>query len=273
MAWRWKISNNFLPSQSHDVQSYTTPFVCWTEGLARAASSGWQNLLLPHFNKHFASSSLQVPSTLCALQTSTRQHSLGFSHYSSAEYNKISSGMMLHSMIFSAWLVFESGSLGIQLSQYTSTNPAMLVFGFATSWCFVPPDSRSHLTLEGTQAFLLADVWDRSGWKETCCFPCTDSILNSLPYHSTGDSHPKVGNRWWTWMVDTLQGGDVLASLLMEPNTILLALTSMSQSRRFGSLTFWIWLVWRSSDREPRGFGQDQTMSAYIPVFPCFLST
>lgn len=51
------------------------------------------------------SPSSQVPSTLHALQTSTRQHSLGFSHYSSAEYNKISSGMMLQSMIFSAWLI------------------------------------------------------------------------------------------------------------------------------------------------------------------------
>ena len=58
--------------------------------------------------------------------------------------------MMLQSMIFSAWLVFDSGFLGIQLSQYSSTNPAMLVFSFATLWCFIPPDSRSYLTLEGT---------------------------------------------------------------------------------------------------------------------------
>lgn len=106
--------------------------------------------------------------------------------------------MMLHSMMFSAWLVFDSGSLSIRLSEYTSTNPAMLVFGFDTLWCFIPPDSRSHLALEGTQAFLLADVRDQSGLKETSCFPRTDSVLNYLPYlpyHSTGDSCPMVGSR------------------------------------------------------------------------------
>lgn len=178
MAWMWKISHSFLPFQSHDVQSFTNVFVCWSAQVARAAPSGWQNLLL-HFNRHFASSSLQVPSTLHALQTSTRQHSLGFSHYFSAEYNKISFEMMFQSMIFSAWLVFDSGFLGIQLSRYTSTNPGMLLFRFATLWCFIPPDSWFCLTLEGTQAFLLADVLvqDRSGWKETSCFLRTNSVL------------------------------------------------------------------------------------------------
>jgi len=66
--------------------------------------------------------------------------------------------MVLQSMIFSAWLGSDSGFLGIQLSQHTSTNPGMLVFSFVTSWCFIPPDSRSCLALEGMQAFLLADV-------------------------------------------------------------------------------------------------------------------
>lgn len=152
--------------------------MCWSGQVARAAPSGWQNLLL-HFNRHFASSSLQVLSTLHALQTSTAQHSLGFSHYFSVEYNKISSGMMFQSMIFSARLVFDSGFLGIRLSRYTSTNPGMLLLRFATLWCFIPPDSRSHLTLEGTQAFLLADVLvqDRSGWKETSCFLHINSVL------------------------------------------------------------------------------------------------
>lgn len=112
-----------------------------------------------------------------------RRHSVGFSCYSSPECNRISSGMLLQGMVFSTWLMLDSGFLGIQFSQYNNTNPGMLVLSLATLWCFIPPGSRSCLALEGTQAFLLAGVLvqDSSGWSDTSCFFRTNSAFTWLP--------------------------------------------------------------------------------------------
>lgn len=154
-----------------------------------------------------------------ALQTSTRQHSLGFSCYSSAECNRISSGTMLQSMIFSAWLTFDSGFLGTRLSQHTTTSAAVPVLSCAT--CALCPQPADHTSPgKGHRLFSWQDL---SGLKETSCFFCSNSVFTCQGLEQG------MG-------MEELESpeGEGFASLLVGPSTF--CLPSWAEAR----LAFWI---------------------------------
>lgn len=162
-------------------------FVCGSWEVARAASSGCKNLLLPHFRRHFVSSSLQAPFMLY-------KPALGSTTWVLAAIllQNITKSLLGWCFIDDAWYFL----LGWRLIQvflalcYLSTPQAMLQCPCSALPPVLCAHNWSHLTWEGPKAFLLAAVFgqDHSGLKETSCFFCSNSVLPA-----------KAGSREWLW--------------------------------------------------------------------------
>lgn len=195
-------------------------FLVLGQEAAGAASSGWQNLL-PHFNRQFSPWSLQVTKHFVLSKQAQGSTACVPLLCRKLFWDAASEHEIL--CLDGIWSRF---SWHLVITVYSGSNPGIVVFSFA-ALCFIPP--QCHLTWEGTQAFLFADVLvrDWSGWKETLGFASTISaviLLTSLACLTAGAR--RVGSFWWG------------ARTACATHHLLLACTSPSQGWRFGSLTF-----------------------------------
>lgn len=222
MEWKWKVSHNFLSFHTCDVQFHAHAFFwCWDRRQQEQHLLGDRISFLTligsfHLDHYRLRSILCSPNKRQAAQPGFQPLFCRKLFWDAASEHEIF-------CLDGIWFRF---SWHLVITVYSSSNPGIVVFGFA-ALCFIPP--QCHLTWEGTQAFLFADVLvrDWSGWKETLGFASTISaviFLTSLGCPTAGAR--RVGSFWWG------------ARTVCATHHLLLACTSPSQGWRFGSLTF-----------------------------------
>lgn len=181
MEWKWKVSHNFLSFHTCDVQFHAHAFFwCWDRRQQEQHLLGDRISFLTligsfHLDHYRLRSILCSPNKRQAAQPGFQPLFCRKLFWDAASEHEIF-------CLDGIWFRF---SWHLVITVYSSSNPGIVVFGFA-ALCFIPP--QCHLTWEGTQAFLFADVlvWDWSGWKETLGFAFTISAnlsdVLSLPY-------------------------------------------------------------------------------------------